>query len=331
MIRHYAFILTALQSALLCAQPTITNTSSPMAGDDLLLHSGPALAAGSPGANQTWNFASATFTNGSAHSIFYGPVSGSPAGTTSTESISGYTFHYRTSATAFELMGMDGNQLDLDCSNPMAQLVFPMTMGTATTDQYLCQGSQLGYVLTRTGSSQFNAVGYGTLVLPYGTVTNVLMVTVHQTMLDDFADNTITDISYTTDLTMYLKPGVPGALLNLASTSNSLSTVVNENSRLLDQSAVGVQEALRNAIGVDVFPNPATDRVEVLFSTNGDRITMEVIDMAGRTVLAIRPATQGAGVQRETLDLTTLVNGVYTLRVQDATGAMGVKRLVVQR
>lgn len=93
----------------------------------------------------------------------------------------------------------------------------------------------------------------------------------------------------------------------------------------LDQSSVGVEELLGQAIGVDVFPNPATNATDVVYSATGEHLQLTVIDRSGAVVME-RSLTVAAGIQREHVD----VSGLYTVRITDARGGQGMRRLLVQ-
>ncbi|MCB0763599.1 MAG: T9SS type A sorting domain-containing protein, partial [Flavobacteriales bacterium] len=86
----------------------------------------------------------------------------------------------------------------------------------------------------------------------------------------------------------------------------------------LEENTIGIDE-LANAVDLNVHPDPANDRLNVIYSM-GDRrpLRMEVLDLTGRTVLV--PAMI-AGAQRQVIDVGTLTNGQYVLRLHWADGA----------
>src|SRR5690606_38227849 len=98
----------------------------------------------------------------------------------------------------------------------------------------------------------------------------------------------------------------------------------------LADGTVGVEEALRNSIGVDVFPNPAAEQAVVTFSSTGGTLTLEVLDQTGRMVRTALLTGQPLGIGQHTIDVSGMPAGMYMLRITDANGEQGTKRLVVE-
>jgi len=83
-------------------------------------------------------------------------------------------------------------------------------------------------------------------------------------------------------------------------------------------------ESLVSTVGIDdlppasitsVYPDPASDELNVLLALNGARgLRMEVVDMVGRTVL-VPPAPGGAVPDRHRIDVRRLAEGYYVLRL----------------
>jgi hypothetical protein len=92
---------------------------------------------------------------------------------------------------------------------------------------------------------------------------------------------------------------------------------------------VGIEEAMGNAIGIDLFPNPAHDQVSVVYSADGGRLQLELIDGLGRVARAER-VTPGTGIGRHDLNAHGLAPGLYHARIQAENGDTGSKRLVVR-
>jgi hypothetical protein len=67
-----------------------------------------------------------------------------------------------------------------------------------------------------------------------------------------------------------------------------------------------------------VFPNPATDVINIANPSNSESLRVEILDMNGRVVLtdakALANATEGS------IDVSQLVKGMYTLRVYNEEG-----------
>jgi hypothetical protein len=254
------------------------------------------------------------------------------AGATAAENQGGAAYvYYKATSAAYEQLGMISPQFTLNCSNPITVFSYPFTFGSDYTDTYLCNGVTSGEAFTRSnGLVRIAGASYGTLIMPYGTFTNVLMVDIEQTHTDVLASEPDFDFHYYSWTQMFIKPGIKQPLL--ANYENYTKPGPYQAfSRMLDENSTGVEEALRHDIGMDLFPNPATDRVEVLFSVPaGERLTIEVIDMLGQVVHTQQRPSLIFGMQREVIDLTGVAPGAYTVRLTDQKGAMGAKRFIKQ-
>lgn len=88
-------------------------------------------------------------------------------------------------------------------------------------------------------------------------------------------------------------------------------------------SNVGIDQA--DGIACSIFPNPTADAALLSLSGISGKVTVEVMDMVGCTVL--RQDTEAQGDLSMTLDLSTLSKGSYLVRISNA-GQQTVKRLV---
>lgn len=332
MTHRYASLFILLSASLVTlAQPTIPSGNSSFApGESYTLRQGEYFTPPASGVtNATWNFAGYTST-GSIEDAWVAPAAGAPAGTTVSESIGTGAFgHYRALPNAFEQVGLTAPSATVTCANAITIFAYPMTMGTVVNDTYACSGVSGGQAFNRNGTMDIEGASWGTLVLPYGTYNNVLMLDIHQYHEDAFTFDPEFVFTYDASIQMFFKPGIKQPLL----ANYQIIQVPGQflsYSRMLDGSEVGMAEGLTNAIGIDLLPNPARDQVDVVFGSGSDRITLEVIDATGKVVLVEQHNAQGPGIQRQQLDLSGLQAGVYSVGVIDATGAMGIKRLVVE-
>ena len=98
----------------------------------------------------------------------------------------------------------------------------------------------------------------------------------------------------------------------------------------------GIISLPANAPEIKLFPNPATDAVNLTYTlTQGGKITYQLFDMAGRALGGTSHATQ-QGQQTEQLDVSSLSQGIYMLNIvfeaTDATKSFSVvKRIEIVR
>lgn len=196
-MKKYLYLLLLLATTITAkAQPSLTSASIPSIGETYTYTSCDTLNVrpGEAGANKTWNFANLTEIAGttSTHEIISPSAavgnSNFPSATYALKSGDGYLF-YKSSSSQVERLGTGyesgGEKLtDFELVNK-----FPFTYdnkfednfsGTLVTD---LQGQT--FTLTRSGKIEIEADGYGTVITPKGTFTNVLRIKAVQTITDE--------------------------------------------------------------------------------------------------------------------------------------------------
>jgi hypothetical protein len=80
-------------------------------------------------------------------------------------------------------------------------------------------------------------------------------------------------------------------------------------------------DCTKEHIGMNVFPNPASGKLNILYITEEDRVALklEVIDVSGRKIMSHSQYVHGGGTLI-TLDISALANGTYFLRYDDIDG-----------
>lgn len=320
---------------LLSAQTLTNETYSALPGDVFPTNTTTYQDPGPTGANQTWNFSSLGST-GQANLSYVTPASTGqaasyPGSTAALDAGAGNFVFYAGTPTGWELRGIYSSALGnaIVYSDPERQIPYPFSYNTAWSDDFSANFSSFGTPVARSGSITGLADGFGTLVMPYGTVTNVLRVTV----VEDYTDvlTGLGNIEYDFTSVNWFKPGTRAPLLTFnEENTNTLGEVATETrGTWLAGSAVGIEDLLRNAIGVELFPNPATDAVTVTYSTEGGSLQLELFDTTGRLVRS-EGITSAMGIGQHVLDVSGLPAGLYQVRITATNGQSGVQRLLVQ-
>jgi len=81
--------------------------------------------------------------------------------------------------------------------------------------------------------------------------------------------------------------------------------------------AVGLSEFKSQIL--NVYPNPASGIINVIFSSNDNEIALSIVDLSGRTV-ASRELNVNAGMAQESIDISHLNSGVYLLTLRTSKG-----------
>lgn len=90
--------------------------------------------------------------------------------------------------------------------------------------------------------------------------------------------------------------------------------------------AAGVNEL--NQVGMDVYPNPASDVVNVKFEGKGGNYEIAITDLAGRTI-STQSVTNAEGAQNVAISVNDLKAGNYIVTVK-TEGAVSTQKVVVQ-
>lgn len=88
-----------------------------------------------------------------------------------------------------------------------------------------------------------------------------------------------------------------------------------------EENGVGLDEN-ENQIGLNVYPNPAKDAVNISFNLTSDsNATVKVIDVTGKEVATQSTSNAVLGAQKFTIDTNNFAAGVYTVVVEHSNGS----------
>lgn len=330
-------LYTSLLSFLLASVPALAQTlnqanAAPVLGDQFTLHIANYIAPGTAGSGQTWNFAGITslVTGDITYISVASTANGSsyPQATLAAEQ-DGYAAYFKITSAGIENAGVEMPTAEMVYSNPEMLLKFPSSMGSTWNAPWSTTFTISGVTISRTGTITGNVDGTGTLVMPYGAVSNVVRVKVVENYGD--VSQGVNFANYVSTNYFYYKAGIHSPLAQvteLVTTTNGTSQT-NQSAKWLDGSQVGIRELLRNSIGLDLHPNPANSSSTMVFSSQGGIHSVDLLDASGRVVrhdeLMVQP-----GISRHDLDLQGLQSGLYMVRITSADGSQGVQRLVVE-
>gem|GEM_PF-2776775 len=216
--------------------------------------------------------------------------------------------------------------------DPELVVKFPMNFGDSWSDEWA--GTQTGNG-TRVGKRQALVSGYGTLLMPWGEVNDVLRV--------DLVDSLVIRIDPTAEpyllldtVSQYFKNGYQWWLLEARNSTRfgggfgaPLQTLTVKYMDALSTSLVG--DFLSGQEGLLLFPNPVDDRLYVQVPRSYANATVEVLDATGRSVLQQRiGGTTEVEVVLE-FNVQGLAPGHYIVRSRDLAGSMINRPFVVHR
>lgn len=300
--------------------PTLTAANSnPVVGEvingEAINYTNP----GSGGASQTWDF-SALVALGAQTFSYVNPsttvnAASFPSATIATTSAATTTNnYYSTSATDFSIEGYDygaPTNLTEPYSNAEKVLTYPFTMGSNFMDDYYGTYTSGANTINRTGTNAVAADGYGTLILPWGTLNNVLRVV----SVDDYADSTSTGMPFshfTFNIFNWYYPGVHNAVLSLTSLymNGDTTTPVAQFGTYLDQVSVGINENVFSKSDFNIYPNPSNEK---LFIQSTEKIkSLNCMNSLGQTI--------SVTIENNAINISSLSKGMYFLIVVSENG-----------
>lgn len=305
------------------AQVTLTgNDVNYSAGSTFALHQGSLTTfnAGSSGNGVVWDFSGLSCPNSLSMSLL--SPTGLPgasnfpwANLAMSDGSGGYIYEY-TDNTKWERYGLysTSSSVAMVYSNSEVFFSFPLSFNDTQSDNFLSNYNLSGYPTTRSGTVNSTYDGYGTLMLPYGTLNNIARLHATEVFSDDISG--YGTIDYSVDVYIFIKPGTGYpvfTMTNYQSTSGSAMYCT-----YLDQSHVGFNEP--NLMpSLSVYPNPADDFVSVEFENNSiGTAIISVFDLNGKLVLEFPFEVTQTGYQNTTIDVSSLTSGLYLLNVKTA-------------
>lgn len=212
-----------------------------------------------------------------------------------------------------------------DYTDPITMVEFPIDILDTYTDEYVFNYDILVATGTVTGTLDFLVDGYGTLILPWGTVTNAYRVkfTIEQTEVFDAGQGEQTS-TYSSVNYSWFAPGFPGEVMRITDGLLSVSgqEVPNQFSQYIFEFDLSIGDTetlyLQN---FKVYPNPAKDIVTVKFDqTESDKLSLKIYDIQGRVMIQNALPNQGQDQVVQTVDISSLPAGYYLLVIESPEG-----------
>lgn len=307
------------------AQPTLTFASNaPVVGTQYTLHyDGEYVSPGNAGAMQTWDLtglatdsidvlemvAPSSTTNGDQF-----------PNATVAELSSPVTTYYQVTPEGISFAGSDDGT-SLIVNAPMPKYVaFPCTMGSTWSTPHAAEFTYDDNEVFRSGTVSGHADGYGTVIMPWGTVDNVLRIHLQNVMQDSLA---LFTMDYTYDSYLYYVPGQSYPLAELVTATIDMgfgNPTVTQFCRWTGEISTGVVAMPPTGNELSAYPNPTNDVVNFAVPTGmAANATVTVLDASGRAVQQERPVVMSGSTAQ--VDLRQLVPGIYTLVIADRDGA----------
>ncbi|MGB0403898.1 MAG: T9SS type A sorting domain-containing protein [Salibacteraceae bacterium] len=328
MKKIYLALLSTVFALGTNAQVTLTqNNCVPPIGSTFDYHvsSTATPETGGMGTGLTWDWSNftGTLTKHTYDAASTGSDAANQPNTDLVEKVSGVENYYVSSSSGYSLAGQHiPSSARVNFTDPRETLIFPMAYGHSSSNTFSGSFSNLGagQNFDRGGTVVLNISGSGTLILPYGTVSNVVRVI----SAADYGDSQsgVQLISYVdTIITFY--DGFNKNFLASNTVFYSNGSKLYEYSAVADKNSVGVQSINYSNDLLKMYPNPAKNETTLMGLENVDMVS--ICDLSGKIIEEI----EVSGMNSYQLYLSSYKSGVYVIRSMSGSN-ISVSRLVVE-
>ena len=324
----YSLVVALASMASATAQITVTDINIPNIGDESTYHTGqaPVIDISQTGANHIWDYSGLTggTTSATIDSTTAGQYLDSfPSANQLILSNNGESY-YSKDATGLSYHGFYGQGFaHVDFTDKSELLITPITYNDVFNETFggTVHNFFTNIISERNGTIEIKADGYGDLILPYGTVPNVLRI-LRVSLSDDYVNGVLTESFVDSTVTFYdqFTNNLIAAYAThyLADGTNTVNTFrYLAEGQLLNVEPVTVSDLP----DFSVFPNPASQSVTLQFNQSVKAIS--ITDINGRLV-----STIDVSKHVKTIDLTDFSKGLYFVNYRTETEAYS-KKLIV--
>lgn len=323
------FVFVSMQNI---AQPTLTAANTNMVlGETGSISSYNWVAPGNSGANQIWNFSALT-TNTTGFNGTY-TITTIPSSITAQypNANIAYKFSYgydiyKISNSSWQSYGHNSNfGTQLIYQDPADKLRYPFTFGDTYTDTFIY--SQGSLISKRT--STVTADGYGTIILPGGTFSNVLRVYSHSVGKDSSSPSNQYNI--VSDYYFWIMPNIHYPILQ-NTIYNSSGTIYNDL-KVLNFISSGIFDPASVIKSFNIYPNPNNGKTLYLDLnlTENAKYEIAIIDNLGREVLKTSSDQIFEGYNFRMIDVSGLESGIYNVSIILENGKSLNRKITIQK
>ncbi len=265
------------------------------------------------GPNQTWDMSNLSTTASTA--LYDDPANGSasasnPDATVYVTLSGGIEYYYKVDATATALVGFEvPNQISVTFSDFKEFLRYPTNYGDSYTDTYKGQVISSGTTIDREGTLIVTCDGYGDLMLPYGTIPNVMKVTV----IDNYEDAVggIPWITYSDTLLFFYNQNTKKTVASFGKNTSSIAPNIYFTT-YMDQKDVVLNTKILDLADspYSLYPNPAKDKI-TFENTSQNHVNISITNYLGQEIQNLNCANS------QEIDLSKMAPGIYVLQCQD--------------
>jgi hypothetical protein len=196
---------------------------------------------------------------------------------------------------------------------------YPITYNSSFNDAMAGSWENSGLNNERTGTVNFLADGYGTVMLPTATVSNALRMKYVQNFTDvitilgqDFITTTVST-SY-----FWMVPGNKNALVSISYiTVTSPLSNINIKTVSYFPGSVSANYPITANANLQIFPNPAINKTSLRINLDKTgSVRLALYNIYGSEVRVLDDSNVSSGVYSREIDLTDLSEGIYFVKME---------------
>ena len=204
---------------------------------------------------------------------------------------------------------------------------YPFEYGATWNDSMSGALNVQGIIINRSGITESTNNGFGSLFMPGGVqLDDVTRVEITR----EITDSSFTGVNTYVVHQIRFHHGdllAPLVLHTNIQVISELDTTVSNSTEVLQSYTVGLTPIAPPKEEFGMFPNPATDDVQLVWSSfDASSKMVEVRDITGRVVESTRSVS---GMSSTTIDVSAWASGVYTVIVNPGQNNPTTKKLIV--
>lgn len=328
-LKNYPILIALLFGVTMSyAQPTLTTSNQYTPGLTPTYYIIDTFNVGAAGTAVTWDFSS--LTNDSSSTAQFLASSGAPfyaSFPTSDVTVQQIALntgdstltYYDNQSTGVFLSGAmiqsDTTWSVVSYTDSEMQIPFGISYGQTATDNVAGTITTWASIFDHAGDLQIDGDAYGTLILPTGTFHNVIRFkkTLHAT--DSYLGTEY--FQYVGTSYFWMQPGQPMILLSYTKMETFLAGSPYSTQYSCSYSnalPVGIQEASPEFISLQLYPNPASDVLQVKYNNHilSSNVQINITNLKGQQVLHTA-ISDGSTL----LDIQHLSAGTYFITLSD--------------
>lgn len=334
MKKIYLLFLSSLCISYTHAQITLTAANNtPSIGDTYTYHTidGSTINSGGSGANVTWNYS--TMVSQSNSAITY--VAPSSLSQSASHPLANAGVNTGGSEGYYYI---DGDEYSSEGTYIPGQVhdvytdvrefhKFPITYTNSYNETFSGTSTNLqaSQSYPRGGNITIEADAYGTLIMPYGTVNNVLRIKTTTNYTDTFMGNPI--ITYNDVHYFWFNANTKSHLLAYDEFTFSSQTTYLANYLDVSDVVTGLGDDFVQNSPLLMYPNPCTDNVNISLAQLYEKASVSIIDITGKTV---KTQQFESGVKLQNIAVDDLENGIYFVQLIENGNISSTEKLIVQ-